>query len=57
MTKMQWKYQIKNVSQKVNLKLGKMKTITSFFDANRTASVPSSGLYNFPADFWSEIFF
>ena len=28
--KTQWKYQIKNISQKVNLKLGKIKSIASF---------------------------
>ena len=28
--KMQWKYQIKNITQKANLKLGKIKAIASF---------------------------
>ena len=31
MRKMRWKYQIKNIAQKVNLKLGKIRTSASFF--------------------------
>ena len=28
--KMKWKYQVRNITQKVNLKLGKIKSIASF---------------------------